>query len=75
MKRTWARFHTGVASASASEAAEIQKLGAPIAAYLPPTYPRVQHEGATEALHPRVVHLGGMNTTAKPNSASIDFLR
>ena len=62
-ERLVTRF-TGVASASASEAAEIQKLGAPIAAYLPPTYPPVQHEGATEALHPRVVHLGGMNTTA-----------
>lgn len=55
---------TGCISASASEAEEIRALGATRSLYLPPTYPLANDQQGDAGTRVRVVHLGGMNTTA-----------
>lgn len=55
---------SGTLSASATEAADIEALGAPNCAYVPPIYAPVENREIGEPSDPRVVHLGGMNTTA-----------
>lgn len=56
---------TGCISASATEASEIEALGGQCVAYLPTAYPPVALPLLQEPLPaPRVVHLGGMRTTA-----------
>lgn len=49
---------------SATEAREVLGLGAPLVGYCPTSYRPVEAPGHAPAGAPRLMHLGGMNTTA-----------
>lgn len=55
----------GCVSGSTSEATEMRSLGASNVAYFPPTYVPIELSELSESVSsPRIVHLGGMQTTA-----------
>jgi glycosyltransferase involved in cell wall biosynthesis len=59
-----ARAAAGVVSGSFTECEQLRHLGCREVAYIPVAYDRVAGDGGDEAGPPRIVHLGGMATTA-----------